>query len=161
MTSNVKPIPEHMHSITPHLVCANAMEAIEFYKRAFGATDTSTLFGKDGKLMHGEFRIGDSVMMIMEEHPEWNAKGPKMLGGSPVTLHLYVKDADEVHARAVKEGATSIMVPTDMFWGDRYGVLTDPFGHTWAVATHVKDLSMEEISAGALAMGDCGNAMPQ
>lgn len=161
MSTNVKPIPEDMHSLTPHIVCAKATEAIEFYKRAFGATDAGTLFTKDGKLMHAMLRIGDSALMLMEENPQWGALGPAALGGSPVTLHLYVKDADATYARAVQEGATGKMPPSDMFWGDRYGVVTDPYGHNWAIATHIKDLTPEQIAEGAAAMGDCSDAGAQ
>lgn len=161
MSSKVRPIPEDMHSITPHLVCARATEALDFYKRAFGATDAGTLFTKDGKLMHAMLRIGDSALMLMEENQQWGALGPATLGGSPVTIHLYVTDAKAVYAQAVREGATGKMEPVEMFWGDLYGVVTDPFGHSWAIATHIKDLTPEQIAEGAAAMGDCGDAAQQ
>jgi PhnB protein len=159
MTAPVKPIPADMHTITPHLVCENALEAIEFYKRAFGATDAATMLTPDGKLMHGQVRIGDSALMLMEENKEWNAIGPKHLQASPVTIHLYVTDVDAVYARAVKEGATAKMEPADMFWGDRYGVLTDPFGHSWSIATHKRDLTPEQMAAGMKEM--CGDSSAQ
>jgi PhnB protein len=140
----VKPIPEDMHSITPHLVCAGAADAIEFYKKAFGAVEQARLPGPGGKLMHAMIRIGDSAVMLVDEMPEHGAFGPKSLKGSPVTIHLYVENADATVERAVKAGARLTMPVADMFWGDRYGQLEDPFGHHWSVATHVRDVSMEE-----------------
>jgi len=160
-TSQVRPIPEDMHSLTPRLVCADALKAIEFYKRAFNATEAGVMLTPDGKLMHGMIRIGDSALMLMEQNEQWGAIGPAKLGGSPVTIHLYVKDADAVFAKAVAEGATSKMAPMDMFWGDRYGVLTDPFGHSWSIATHIRDVSPEEMQEEASKMGDCAGAAPQ
>ena len=143
----VKPIPDGMHTITPHLVCAGAAEAIEFYKKAFNAVELMRLPGPGGKLIHAEVRIGDSVLMLVDEFPEMGAKGPKSMEGSPVTIHLYVKDADAVAAQAVAAGAKVTMPVEEAFWGDRYGQLEDPFGHRWSVATHVRDLSPEEIQA--------------
>jgi len=145
MTSKVKPIPEGMHNVTPHLVCAGAAEAIEFYKNAFGAVEQARLPGPQGKLMHAMIRIGDSAVMLVDEMPEWGALGPKALKGSSVTIHLYVEDADAFVARAVKAGAKVTMPVADMFWGDRYGKREDPFGHHWSVGTHVRDVSMEEM----------------
>lgn len=142
--TKVKPIPEDMHAVTPHLVCAGAADAIEFYKKAFGATEEARLPGPDGKLMHAMIRIGGSAVMLVDEMPEWGALGPKALKGSPVTIHLYVEDADAFVARAVKAGAKVTMPVAEMFWGDRYGKLEDPFGHQWSVGTHVRDVSMEE-----------------
>ena len=161
MNAQVKPIPDDMHSLTPYLVCAGAADAMAWYQRAFGAVDCGRLQGPDGKLMHGMVRIGDSALMLMEENLEWGARGPKTLGGSPVTIHLMVNDVDTVFARAVKEGGVAKMPPADMFWGDRYGVLTDPYGHSWSVATHVRDVSAEEMQEHASKMGDCGGAAPQ
>src|SRR5215510_14826098 len=146
---STKPIPSGMHSVTPHLICAGASEAIEFYKNAFDAVEQSRLPGSDGKLMHASIRIGDSVIMLNEETPEWNALGPKALKGSPVTIHLYVEDADAVFDQAVRAGAKVTMPLDDMFWGDRYGKLEDPFGHHWSVATHVRDVKPEELKAAA------------
>ena len=143
--SKVKPVPDGMRSVTPHLVCAGAAEAIEFYKKAFGAVEVARLPGSGGKLMHAQIRIGDSAVMLVDEMPEWGALGPKSLKGSPVTIHLYVDDADAFIARAVKAGATVTMPVDDMFWGDRYGKLEDPFGHHWSVGTHVRDVSMDEM----------------
>jgi PhnB protein len=137
-------IPQGMHSVTPHLVCAGAAKAIEFYKQAFGAEEGARLPGPDGRLMHASVKIGDSQVMLVDEMPEWGALGPKSLKGSPVTIHLYVDDVDAVVERAVKAGAKVTMPVADQFWGDRYGKLEDPFGHHWSVATHVRDVSMEE-----------------
>jgi len=134
-----------MHSVTPHLVCAGAADAIEFYKKAFGAVEVTRLPGPQGKLMHAMIRIGDSAVMLVDENPEWGMLGPKSLKGSPVTIHLYVEDADAFTARAVKAGARITMPIEDAFWGDRYGKLVDPFGHHWSVGTHVRDVSMEEM----------------
>lgn len=147
MTSHpkAKPIPEGMHSVTPHLVCAGAADAIEFYKKAFGAVEQARLPGPQGKIMHAMIRIGDSAVMLVDENPEWGMLGPKALKGSSVTIHLYVDDADAFVAGAVKAGAKVTMPVADMFWGDRYGKLEDPFGHHWSVGTHVRDVSMEEM----------------
>ena len=142
---NVKPIPEGMHSVTPHLVCAGAAEAIEFYKKAFGAKEEGRLPGADGKIMHAVIRIGDSAIMLVDEMPQWGALGPKALKGTPVTIHLYVEDADAFVARAVQAGAKVTMPLDDMFWGDRYGKLEDPFGHHWSVGTHKRDVTREEM----------------
>src|ERR1700741_2442352 len=143
--SSVKPIPEGMHSVTPHLVCDGAANAIDFYKKAFNAVELSRLPAPDGKLMHSAIRIGDSTIMLVDEFPQWGSVGPKALKGSPVTIHLYVENVDATFAQAVAAGATVKMPVADMFWGDRYGVLDDPFGHHWSVATHMRDLTPEEI----------------
>ena len=148
----VKPIPDGMRTVTPHLVCAGAAEAIEFYRKAFGAEEVMRLPGPDGKLMHAQIRIGDSAILLVDEMPEWGAVGPKMLKGSPVTIHLFVEDADAFFKTATDAGATVKMPLADMFWGDRYGVLEDPFGHLWSVATHIQDLSPEEIMKAVSAM---------
>lgn len=148
-----KPIPNDMHSVTPHLVCAGAADAIEFYKKAFNAVEAGRLPGPQGKLMHAMIRIGDSVVMLVDEMPEWGSFGPKSLKGSPVTIHLYVEDVDAVVARAVAAGAKITMPVADMFWGDRYGKLEDPFGHHWSVATHIRDVSPEEMQQAMQKMG--------
>ena len=145
--AKVAPIPAGMHSVTPHLICAGAAEAIEFYKKAFDATEVMRLPGPNGKLMHASIRIGDSTVMLVDEMPEWGALGPKALKGTPVTIHLYVEDVDAFAARAVAAGAKTTMPVTDMFWGDRYGQLEDPFGHRWSVATHVRDVTPDEMRA--------------
>jgi PhnB protein len=144
-TPAVKAIPEGMHALTPHLVCAGAADAIEFYKKAFNAVELVRLPGPQGRLMHASLRIGDSTLMLVDEMPEHGALGPKALKGSPVTIHLYVENADATVEQAVAAGAKVTMPVADMFWGDRYGQLEDPFGHRWSVATHKRDLTPEEI----------------
>lgn len=144
-TSTSKPIPEGMRSLTPHLVCADAIQAIEFYKQAFGAVEAMKLLAPNGQLVHAGLRIGDSMLMLAEECPEWGSLGPKSLKGSPVVIHLMVPDVDATVAQAVTAGATVTMPVADMFWGDRYGQLLDPFGHRWSIATHLRDLSPEEL----------------
>ncbi len=161
MNAQVRAIPEDMHTLTPHLVCAKALEAIEFYKKVFGATEGGVMLTPDGKLMHAMIRIGDSALMLMEENQQWGALGPALLGGSPVTIHMYVKNCDEVFQKAVDAGATAKMPPSDMFWGDRYGVLIDPYGHNWAIATHIRDVSPEEMQAAVNSMAGCADAAPQ
>jgi PhnB protein len=145
----VKPVPDGKRSITPHLVCAGAADAIEFYKKAFGASEMFRLPNPQGKLMHACIQIGDSAVFLVDEMPDWGSFGPKSLKGSPVTIHLYVEDADATFERAVGAGAKIKMPIEDAFWGDRYGVLEDPFGHQWSVATHVRDMTPEEIQQAA------------
>jgi uncharacterized glyoxalase superfamily protein PhnB len=144
-TPAVKAIPEGMHAITPHLVCAGAADAIEFYKKAFNAVELVRLPGPQGKLMHASLRIGDSTLMLVDEMPDCGALGPKALKGSPVTIHLYVENADATIEQAVAAGAKVTMPAADMFWGDRYGQLEDPFGHRWSVGTHKRDVTPEEM----------------
>lgn len=146
---SVKPIPEGMRSITPHLVCDGASDAIEFYKKVFGAVDLGRLPGPDGKLMHAMVRIGDSNLMLVDANPSWGVAGPAKDGSPGVTIHLYVEDADKVYAQAVEHGATARMPVAEMFWGDRYGVLIDPFGHCWSIATHVRERTVEEMKSAA------------
>ena len=141
----VKPIPDGMRTVTPHLVCAGAAEAIEFYKKAFGAVEGGRLAGPQGKIAHAMIRIGDSAVMLVDEFPDMGALSPQSLKGSPVTIHLYVDNVDATVERAVKAGAKVTMPVADMFWGDRYGQLVDPFGHRWSVATHTREVSMEEM----------------
>jgi PhnB protein len=143
--STVKAIPDGMHSLTPYLTCDGASKAIEFYKKAFNAVEISRVPAKGGRLVNAMIRIGDSGLMLMDEMPEMKAFGPKSLKGSPVTIHLQVENVDEVVKQAVAAGATLHMPTADMFWGDRYVQLEDPFGHHWSVATHVRDVSPEEI----------------
>jgi PhnB protein len=147
------PTPEGMHTITPHLVCDGAADAIEFYKKAFGAVEIGRLPDKEGRLMHAMLRIGDSPLMLVDEYPERQTLGPETLQGSPVTIHLYVEDVDAAMERAVAAGAKVTMPVDDMFWGDRYGRLEDPFGHHWSIATHKRDLTAEEIQAAAARLG--------
>lgn len=151
-TSTVSPIPAGMHSVTPHLICADAIAAIDFYKRAFGATEKARLPGPDGKLMHGAIVIGDSTVMLAEEMPQWGSLGPKARQGTSVYIHLYVDDVDAFAARAVAAGAKITMPIAEMFWGDRYGQLEDPFGHRWSVATHTRDVTPEEMKNAMQAM---------
>lgn len=139
-----KAVPKDMHTVTPHLVCAGAADAIEFYKKAFGAVEEARLPGPQGKIMHAMIRIEGSAVMLVDEMPEWGALGPKSLKGSPVTIHLYVENVDAFFQRAVDAGAKVTMPVADMFWGDRYGKLEDPFGHHWSVATHIRDVTPEE-----------------
>ncbi|MES2207689.1 MAG: VOC family protein [Pseudomonadota bacterium] len=147
--THVKPIPEGMHTVTPHLVCPQASEAIEFYKKAFNAEELERLSGPDGRLLHAKIKIGDSIIMIADDFPEWGSLSPKALKGSPVTLHIYVNDADKQFAQALEAGA-SVKMPIDtMFWGDRYGIVEDPSGHFWSIATHIQDLTAEEIQEAA------------
>lgn len=147
----VNPIPEGFHAVTPHLIIKNASEAIDFYKRAFGAEELVRMPGPDGKLMHAEIRIGGSPLMIADENPAWGCFGPT--GSSPVTIHLYVRDTDAVVASAEKAGATVLMPAQDMFWGDRFAKIQDPFGHQWSIGTHKEDVSPEEMGRRAAAMG--------
>lgn len=141
----VQPIPEGMRSVTPHLVCAGAAGAIDFYKKAFNAKEEFRLPGPQGKLLHACIRIGDSAVMLVDEFPDWGSISPKSLKGSPVTIHLYVEDADACVAQAVAAGAKILMPLEDMFWGDRYCTLEDPFGHHWSVATHIRDVDPAEL----------------
>jgi len=143
--TQIKPVPEGMRTVTPHLTCAGAADAIEFYKRAFAAVEVTRLAGPGGKLMHAMIRIGDSAVMLVDEFPDYGTFGPKAMKGSPVTIHLYVDDVDAFVRRAVDAGAKITMPLADMFWGDRYCRLEDPFGHQWSVATHVRDVHPEEM----------------
>jgi PhnB protein len=145
-------------SVTPHLVCAGAADAIDFYKKAFGAVEMMRLPGKDGRLMHAAIEIGAARVMLVDEMPEWGALSPKSLKGTPVTIHLYVDDVDAFVERAVTAGATLKMPVADMFWGDRYGIIVDPFGHSWSVATHQRDMTAEEIQEALNSMPPCGEA---
>jgi len=143
--------------LAPHLVCAGAARAIDFYKAAFGATELVRLPGRNGRLMHACIAIDGAQVMLTDEMPECGAMSPKSLGGTPVTINLRVADADAVFARAVETGAKAVMAPADMFWGDRYGVLEDPFGHRWAVMTTQRRLSQAELREAAAQFAD---AMP-
>lgn len=157
----VSPVPEGFRTITPHLIIKDAGKAIDFYKKAFGAEEVMCMRGPGGNgVMHAEIKIGDSYLMIADEFPDFGCLGPKSIGGSPVTVHLYVKDADAVYNQAVKAGATATMPLTDMFWGDRYGKLADPFGHHWSVATHKEDVSPEECARRMAAQFGGGGGCP-
>jgi PhnB protein len=142
-----KPIPDGFRSLTPYLRCRDAAAAIDFYKAAFGAEELHRLPGPDGKsIMHAELKIGDSIMMLGEECKEWNMPSPTSLGGSGSGLHIYVNDVDKAWDRAVKAGAKVTMPLSNTFWGDRYGKLTDPFGHEWSLATHIEDFPPAEMA---------------
>ena len=143
--TQIKPIPDGMHTVTPHLICAGAADAIEFYKNAFNAVELGRMPGPEGKLLHALIRIGDSAVMLADECPDWGGFGPKTLNGSPVTIHLYDENVDAFVARAVSAGAKVTMPLEDTFWGDRYGKLEDPFGHHWSVATHIRNVSPDEM----------------
>ena len=157
MADDVQPIPPGTHTVTPHLVVAGGGDAIDFYERAFGAVELFRSMAPDGqKLMHGAIRIGDSMVMLADEFPEMGQKGPHSIGGTPVWIQLYVEDVDAVFDQAVAAGASVDMPVADMFWGDRYGRLTDPFGHGWAIATHIKDVSPKEMEEAAKAMFAAG-----
>jgi uncharacterized glyoxalase superfamily protein PhnB len=145
---SVKPIPDGYHTLTPHLTVRDAARAIEFYKNAFGATERGVMKGPDGKVMHAELMIGDSVIMLGDEFPEFGALSPQAIGGSATGLHIYLDGVDAAFDRAVKAGAEVEMPVMDQFWGDRYGKLKDPFGHKWSIATHVKDLSADDMKRG-------------
>ena len=148
-----KAIPDGFHTLTPHLICKDAAKAMDWYKKAFGAVEKTRHAGPDGKLMHGSFVVGNSMVMIADEFPDFKCLGPQSIGGTPVTLHLYVEDVDSVYKRAITAGAKETMPVQDQFWGDRYGQLVDPFGHSWSVATHKKDMSDAELAkAGKEAM---------
>ncbi len=140
-----KPIPDGFHTTTPSLVVSNSKEAIEFYKKAFNAHEIYQMPAPDGKTMHAMVQIGDSFVMMSDEFPNMGSKSPSTLGGTAVTLHLYVDDADKIFNQAVEAGATVAMPIMDAFWGDRFGSIIDPFGHSWAIATHQKDVSPEEM----------------
>jgi PhnB protein len=142
---SVKPIPEGYHTLTPFLTVRNAERAIAFYKQAFGAQERGVAKGPDGKVMHAEVKIGDSVIMLSDEFPEFGSLSPQSVGGSPMGLHIYIENVDAAFDRAVKAGAQVEMPVADQFWGDRYGKLKDPFGHKWSIATHVKDMSEDEM----------------
>jgi uncharacterized glyoxalase superfamily protein PhnB len=146
MASKVDAIPKGYHTITPNLVVKNANSAIDFYKKAFGAIEKEICLGPDGKsIMHAELKIGDSIVMLNDEFPDMGCVGPQSLGGTSFSLYLYVDDVDTWHKRAVTHGATVSMPVTDMFWGDRFGQIIDPFGHRWSLATHTRDMTPEEI----------------
>jgi PhnB protein len=150
MTYQIKSIPEGFHTITPHLVVKGASQAIEFYKKAFGAQELGRMPGPDGtSIMHAHLKIGDSNLFLNDEFPQMGSVGPENGTRSPVAIHLYLEDVDSVFSTALAAGAEQIMAPEEMFWGDRYGKLRDPFGHEWSLATHTRDLTSEEIRKGA------------
>jgi len=145
MAGKVNPIPEGFHTLTPHLVVRDAGRAIDFYKKAFSAEEDYRMPGPEGKVMHAQLKIGNSLLMLCEEFPNMGAKSPQALGGSPISLHIYTQDADAAIAKAASAGATVTMAAQDMFWGDRYGRVKDPFGHEWSIATRKENLTPQQI----------------
>ena len=143
--AKVKPIPDGHNSVSASLIVDGAARALDFYKSAFGATELFRHEAPGGKIGHAEVRIGDTVVMLADVHPDFDAHGPAKYGGSPVSLHLYVEDVDKVAQRAVAAGAKVKRPVADQFYGDRLGTLEDPFGHTWHVSTHIEDVSAEEL----------------
>ncbi len=153
MTTRAKPIPEGYHTATPYLIIKGAASAIEFYKKAFGASELMRMADPSGKVMHAEIKIGNSPIMLADEFPEMGARSPQSLGGSPVSILLYVEDVDAVFSQAVAAGAKVERPVKDQFYGDRSGGVTDPFGHVWYIATHKEDVSPEEMRKRAAAAG--------
>jgi PhnB protein len=153
MTSKVKPIPEGYHTATPYLIVKDAARAIEFYKKAFGATELMRMPGPGGKIGHAEIKIGDSPIMLADEVPGMGFRSPESLGGSPISILLYVEDVDVVFSEALAAGAKVQRPVADQFYGDRTGGVTDPFGHVWYIATHKEDVSPEEMKKRAAAAG--------
>lgn len=151
MTNKAKPIPDGYHSVTPYLIINGAAAAIEFYKEAFGAVELFRMPQPDGKIGHAEIKIGDSPIMLADEFPEMKYLGPQSLGGSSVSLLIYVEDVDTVFKRALAAGASEQKAIEDKFYGDRMGSLVDPFGHVWHVGTHTEDISPEEMEKRAAA----------
>jgi PhnB protein len=145
MKKAVKPIPENYHAVTPYLVVQGAAKAIDFYKKVFGAKELMRMPGPGGKVMHAEIKIGDSIIMLADEHPEMDARSPQAFGGTPVSLMVYVPDVDNVFKQAVSAGAKELRPVKDQFYGDRSGTISDPFGHKWTVSTHVEDVSADEM----------------
>ena len=152
--ADVKPVPDGWHTVTPHLVVNGAADALAFYVRAFRAEVVMQVAGLGGVIVHAEIRIGDSLVMLAEEMPEMgHGRSPRTLGGNHSSLMIYATDCDAAFTRAVDAGAEAMMPPADMFWGDRYCQVKDPFGHTWAIATHVEDVLPDEIARRMAQMG--------
>lgn len=151
MATNVKPIPDGYHSVTPYLIIKGAATAIDYYKNVFGATELFRMAGPDGKVGHAEVKIGDSPIMLADEHPELGHVGPQTLGGTPVGIMIYVDDVDTMFNAAIAAGGQQVKPVEDQFYGDRSGTLKDPFGHMWTVATHVEDVAPEEMEKRAAA----------
>jgi len=145
MGKQVKAIPEGFHSVTPYLALQDAAPAIEFYKKAFGATEITRMNGPDGKVAHAEIKIGDSIILLGPAPPESGVRAPQSLNGSSVSILLYVPDADATFKQAVSAGAKSVQAVENQLWGDRYGRIADPFGHSWSLATHVEDVAPDEM----------------
>jgi PhnB protein len=145
MADRVKAVPEGFHALTPHITVKDAARAIDFYQKAFGAEVLRISHGPEGKVMHADLKIGDSILMLNDEFPEWGAVGPPT-GASGVIIHMYLENVDAAFERVVSAGATVKMPLGDAFWGDRYGAVVDPFGHTWSLASKVKDVSKDELN---------------
>ena len=152
MSDQVKPIPDGYHTLTPYLNVRGAANAIDFYAKAFGARERARMPGPGDSVMHAELEIGDSVVMLADENPAAGAQSPQSLNGASSSLLIYSADVDKAHQQAVDAGCTSDMPPTDMFWGDRFCRLTDPFGHQWSISTHIEDVGPEEMGKRAAAM---------
>ena len=148
----VDAIPKGFSSVTPHLVIKDCAKALDFYVKALGAQEIYRSMMPDGRVMHAMIQVGNSIVMMAGEFPEMGAVGPNKLGGTPVALHVYTEDADKLFKKAVDAGATPIMPISDTFWGDRYGQIQDPYGHRWAIATHTKDVSPQEMEKAAKEM---------
>jgi uncharacterized glyoxalase superfamily protein PhnB len=160
MGKSKNPIPEGLHTITPHLTVKNAAQAIEFYKKAFGATEKSRFAGPNNTIMHASLKIGTSNFFVADEMPGMDdgTTSPAQLGKTTVALNLYVEDSDKLFKQAISAGAKEVMPLTDQFWGDRYGMVKDPFGHVWAIATHIEDLTPQEMEQrGRQAMAQMGH----
>lgn len=140
-----QPIPQGFHSVSPYMIVPHAVEAIKFYEKAFGAEAITRMEGPGGATVHAEMRIGDSRILMSDENLQWGAKSPNTLGGTPVSFHIYCDDADALFNQAVAAGCTAQIPPADMFWGDRYGKVQDPYGHVWAIATRKEDLTVDEL----------------
>lgn len=151
MAASVKPVPEGFHTATPSLVVQDAGKAIDFYKKVFGAEERMRMPDPSGRIIHAEIKIGDSILFLSDEIPNMGGKSPQSLGSYTGGVYLYVPNVDEIHKRAVDAGAKSAGPVSDMFWGDRVGHFVDPFGHSWAVSTHVADLTEQEMEKGAQA----------
>jgi PhnB protein len=151
MKASKYPIPKGYHSVTASLTVRNAPEAIQFYKKALGAEERMVMKGPDGKISHAELQIGDSIIFLNDESPAMGNKSPQTLGGVSGGIYLYVEDVDKIFKQALHAGGKEKMPVTDMFWGDRYGQFTDPYGHVWGVSTHTQDLTEEEMAEGAKA----------
>ncbi|MCB9880514.1 MAG: VOC family protein [Planctomycetes bacterium] len=159
----VRPVPEGFNTVNCYLIVPSAREAMDFYAKAFGAEPTVCMDAPGGAVMHAELRLGNSTFMLTDANPQWNKKSPSDLGGSPIAMHVYVEDADAIFSRAVEAGCKPIFPLADQFWGDRFGQVEDPYGHTWGIATHIEDVPPDEMSKRAAAFfasmgGDCGEA---
>ena len=153
---SVQPVPDGYHTLIPYLAVDDAAAAIDFYKKAFGARERVRMDGPDGTVGHAELEIGDSIVMLADPFPQGSTHPPKELGGTTVSVFMYVEDVDAVVEKAVDQGATVTMEVADQFWGDRFGTITDPFGHSWSIATHVEDVPPDEMAKRAAAMAEGG-----